>query len=137
MGFCATAIDYGILNALANIFGWPLILANVVSSSISSYFSYTLNKKVVFRRKGHSEGKTLLLYAFTVIIAILVIQTSVLFVLGHGLVEDALAVWGIDGAWGQLLATNLAKAIAGLCTFAWNFLTQRQFVFESYEDSKN
>lgn len=138
VGFCATAIDYGLLNALTHIVGLPLIVSNIISTSVSSMFSYILNRQVVFKDKAHGEVKTLFLYFASVAIGIFVLQSVVLFVLGNGVLESVYDNFGVhDDALNDLLATNTAKVIAGFGTMAWNFLVQRRFVFESHDESNN
>lgn len=137
VGFVATSIDYGLLNTLTHIVGLPLIMSNIVSTSVSSIFSYILNRKVVFKDKAHGEVKTLLLYFASVAIGIFVLQSAVLYVLGNGVLQAVYDHFGIHDALNDLLATNTAKVIAGFGTMAWNFLVQRRFVFESHDDSNN
>jgi putative flippase GtrA len=138
VGFCATSIDYGLLNVLTHIVGVPLVESNIISATTSSIFSYVLNRNVVFKDKAYNEGKTILLYIATLAIGILVIQSSILFLLGDGLLENAYGKIGVhDKAINELLATNTAKIIAGCGTYIWNFLTQRRFVFQSHDDSNN
>ena len=97
-----------------------------------------LNKRVVFKDKAHSERRTLLLYAGTLIVSIFVIQTSILIILGHGIMEDFLqSLFGLEGKTLEVAASNASKVVAGFCTLAWNFFTQRRFVFLSNDDSKN
>lgn len=137
VGGGATLIDYTILNLLANLVGWPLVAANIVSATTSSTFSYILNKKVVFKDKAHSEHKTLLLYIGTLIISIFVLQSSILFVLDSGFMEALLRHFGLQGKMLEVVSSNLSKVIAGFATLAWNFLTQRRFVFTSHDESNN
>jgi len=138
VGFIATSIDYGLLNLLTHIVGLPLVVSNVISTSISSILSYILNRNVVFKDKGHSEWRSILLYVASVAIGIFILQSTVLFVLGNGVLENAYDNFGVhDDALNQLLATNTAKVIAGFGTMAWNFLIQRRFVFESHDESNN
>ncbi len=137
VGFVATVVDYGILNVLANLLGWPLIAANIVSATTSSTLSYILNRTVVFEGKAHSEQMTLLLYVITVVISILVIQSSILYVLDNGLMQDIVSGVGIEGASVDVIAANLSKLAAGFGSLVWNFLTQRRFVFTSVDKSKN
>jgi putative flippase GtrA len=137
VGGGATLIDYGVLNLLANFVGWPLVLANIVSATTSSAFSYYLNRKVVFKDKAHSEHKTLLLYIGTLIISIFVLQSLILLALDSGLMEGFLRHFGLQGKVLEVASSNLSKAIAGFCTLAWNFMTQRKFVFKSHDDTHN
>lgn len=137
VGFVATSIDYGLLNALTHIVGLPLIASNIISTSVSSIFSYTLNRRVVFKDKAHGEIKTLLLYFVSVAIGVFVLQSAILFILGNGVMQGLYDTIGVHGAVNDLLATNTAKIIAGFGTMAWNFLVQRRFVFQSHDDSNN
>ncbi len=138
VGFCSTSIDYGLLNALTHIVGLPLIMSNIISTSVSSLFSYILNRNVVFKDKAHDELKTLFLYFASVAIGIFVLQSAVLFVLGNGALENIYEEVGVhDQGLNELLATNTAKVIAGFGTMAWNFLVQRRFVFQSHDESNN
>lgn len=137
VGTLATVVDYVVLNVLANLLGWPLIAANIVSASTSSTLSYILNRKVVFDGKIHSEKVTFLLYAGTVVISILVIQSSILFVLDNGIMQDIVRSFGAPDASVDVIAANASKIVAGFGSLVWNFLTQRRFVFASVDKSKN
>ena len=54
VGVVNTAVDFGVLLLLAIVVGWPVFLANIISTSAALATSYVLNKNAVFR----SEGKT-------------------------------------------------------------------------------
>ena len=137
VGFTATVIDYGLLNLLSQVFGVNIVLSNIVSASTSSLYSYILNRKLVFKSIAHGERKSLILYASSVLISIFVIQSSVIGILGHGITESWYAGFDLSDTWKELLATNTAKVIAGLCTVVWNFYTQRRFVFRSNSPKHN
>lgn len=137
VGFTATLIDYGILNLLTQIFGLPIILSNVVSASVSSLYSYTLNRKVVFNSIAHGERKSLTLYIASLLVSILLIQSVVIAIFGRGLTESWFEAIGFEGQMKDLLAVNSAKIIAGLSSVAWNFYIQRRFVFKSNSQKHN
>jgi putative flippase GtrA len=137
VGGGATLIDYTILNLLANVVGWPLVAANIVSATTSSTFSYILNKKVVFKDKAHSERKTLLLYIGTLIISIFVLQSLILWILDSGLMEGFFRQFGLHGKLLEIVSSNASKVVAGFCTLGWNFMTQRKFVFKSHDETHN
>lgn len=131
VGFSATVLDYGILNVLSQLIGVPILLSNVTSASVSSLYSYILNRKVVFNSIAHGERKSLALYIGSLLISILVIQSTIIGLLGHGITESWYEALGVGGQMKELLALNTAKVIAGVCTAIWNFYTQRRFVFTS------
>jgi putative flippase GtrA len=137
VGFLATAIDYGLLNLLTHVFGLNPVLSNIISTSISSTFSYILNRKVVFKGKQHNEQKTLALYVGTVAVSILVIQSGTIFLLGRGVLQGLLSSLGLGDSLATFIGLNLAKLIGGLGTYVWNFLIQRRFVFKSHDETKN
>jgi putative flippase GtrA len=137
VGFTATVIDYGILNVLTHFFGVPIVLANIISTSTSSLYSYLLNRKVVFKDIAHGERKTLTLYVGSLLVSIFVIQTAVIALLGHGITESWYEGLGISDQIKNLLAVNTAKVIAGLTSMGWNFYIQRRFVFTSNSPKHN
>lgn len=137
VGFTATVIDYGILNLFTQVFGFPIVLSNIVSASVSSLYSYTLNRKVVFNSIAHGERKSLLLYAISLLISILVIQNTVIIIFGRGVTEGWFGALGATGTLKDVLAVNAAKVIAGLASMAWNFYIQRRFVFMSNSAKHN
>lgn len=137
VGFTATVLDYGILNLLSQVFGLPVVLANVVSASISSLYSYILNRKVVFNSIAHGERKSLALYVGSLLVSILIIQSSIIGIFGHGITASWYEALGLNGQVKDLLAINTAKVMAGVCTAIWNFYTQRRFVFHSNSTKHN
>lgn len=137
VGFSATLMDYGILNALSQLLGVPLVIANIASASVSSLYSYILNRKVVFNSIAHGERKSLLLYVTSLLISILIIQSSVIGIFGHGITASWYEALGVSGQLKELLAINTAKVMAGICTAIWNFYTQRRFVFRSNSTKHN
>lgn len=130
VSFSSTLLDYLIFNLLT-ILGLPLIASNIVSTTLSSYLSYTLNKKVVFSGKKHGEARTVLLYVATLFVSAVVIQSIVLALLGHGVMQNFVAGFGLQGRTLEIVSNNLSKVAAGACTFVWNYFTQRRYVFVS------
>jgi putative flippase GtrA len=137
VGFTATVMDYGILNLLAHFIGAPIVLANIVSASVSSLYSYILNRKVVFKSIAHGERKSLALYVLSLLVSIFVIQSAVITVFGRGLTEQWYEAFGLSGQLKELLAINTAKVMAGLASVGWNFYIQRRFVFRSNSQKHN
>lgn len=137
VGFTATILDYGILNFLTQVFGLPIVLSNIVSASVSSLYSYILNRKVVFNSIAHGEKRSLTIYVVSLLISIFIIQSFVLTIVGRGMTESWVEALGFEGQVKDILAVNLAKVIAGLSSMAWNFYTQRRFVFRSNSPKHN
>lgn len=137
VGFTATVMDYGILNLLSQVFGIPVVLSNVVSASVSSLYSYILNRKVVFNSIAHGERKSLLLYIGSLLVSIFIIQSTIIAIFGRGITAGWYEAFGVTGHLNDLLAVNTAKVMAGVCTAIWNFYTQRRFVFRSNSTKHN
>ena len=137
VGFTATVIDYGILNLLTHVFGLPIVMSNVASASVSSLYSYIMNRKVVFQSIAHGERKSLLLYIGSLLVSIFIIQSTIITIFGHGLTEQWYEALGASGQWKDLLAINTAKVIAGFGSIGWNFYIQRRFVFHSNSHKHN
>jgi putative flippase GtrA len=137
VGFTATVIDYSILNVLTHFFGAPIVVANMVSASVSSLFSYIMNRKVVFDSIAHGERRSLFLYAGSLVVSIFVIQSTIIALLGHGVTASWYEQFEITSELKDILATNTAKVIAGFGTVLWNFYVQRRFVFKSKSGKHN
>lgn len=45
VGAVNTGVDFGLLSLLALVIGWPILIANIVSTSSALVVSYILNKK--------------------------------------------------------------------------------------------
>jgi putative flippase GtrA len=137
VGFTATVMDYGILNALAHLVGAPIVLSNIVSASVSSLYSYILNRKVVFNSIAHGERRSLTIYVISLLVSIFIIQSTIIAIFGRGLTEQWFEALGATGQVKELLAINSAKVIAGITSMGWNFYIQRKYVFKSNSTKHN
>lgn len=141
VGVVSTAFDYILLNILAVIMGFPLLIANSIAAPFSSFLSYKLNKRVVFEDRMHGKRKTLVLYAAIIGFGILVIQNSLLHILEGGLAQTV-AEWltpilnsaGLGMLSESVVAINVAKIGASLLAALWNFFMLRRYVFVTSED---
>ena len=137
VGVVSTLIDYALLNTFRFAFGWPLLLANCLSATVSSFASYKLSKNVVFDGTEHDRKTTLLLYALIIGTGIVVIQNTVLHLLGNGALD------GVSGLLKDLgvplsvmaISINIAKLIASLTAASWNYFMLRRFVFITKKDT--
>jgi putative flippase GtrA len=136
-GVLATTIDYVLLNICAVFFGFPAIVANSISATVSSVFSYNFNKDVVFHDRIHSRRRTLVLYVVVIAVGILVIQNGILHLLQGGIAAD-IAHWAhpalesIKLGWlsEKVVALNISKLAASLvAAWSWNYFMLRRYVF--------
>lgn len=120
VGLSATLVDFAVLSALKYFFGWPTILANLVSYSCGMLNSYTLNRHWVFR--GANAGRSYQqLFRFISINIVGLILNMVLLLL-------------LEIPFGMLLSNANyayipAKIGATGLVFLWNFFANRYWTF--------
>lgn len=127
VGLTANGIDYAILNTLSFVFGAPLLLANIVSATLSSIVSYKLQKKIVFHDRMHGRFWTLALYAAIIGFGVVAIQSVAIHVM-HAVLSE----W-----FHPAIALNLAKAGASFLAFLWNYSMVRRFIFVTKAEVKD
>ena len=115
----ATAIDFSILLTLTS-FGLPLIAANLISTSISFVFSFFGSKKFAFKTPDHHLSREAVQFVIITLFGIWVIQPLIIWP-----AEGLLATVGVRG----VMIVVLAKLIASLATFFWNYLWYTRLVF--------
>jgi putative flippase GtrA len=140
-GIVATTIDYTLLNALAVLLGLPVILANSISASISSFVSYKINKNVVFEDRMHGRKKTFVLYVSILAFGILVLQNGFIHLLHDTLgmqisesIRPLLEFIRLGSVSDETVGINAAKVIGSLFGALWNYFMLRRFVFVTQDD---
>lgn len=131
VGAMNTVLDFAILNLLVGVFHAPLIPANIASTTISLVFSFTLNKKAVFRGGSGATPKQFVLFVVVTLIGIWVIQ-NLIMVNVYAWLESALQAHQ-DTSWLNWLLLNAAKAAATLFSAVWNYLWYSRVVFRQKE----
>lgn len=143
-GIIATTIDYVVLNLFASVFGFPAVIANTISGSISSVFSYKFNKNIVFHDRIHSRRKTFVLYVAIIGAGVLVIQNGVIHLsedtwaldLAHWL-HPTLQTIKLGGLSDEVVGLNISKVVASLAAaWCWNYYMVRRFVFITKEEAR-
>lgn len=138
VGLVASAMDYGILNLLVGVFGLPVIGSNIASTTSSSYVSFMLNRKVVFKDQKYGMLRSMALYALVIGFGILVIQSVILYLLHNGeVLQGWIGSYVSDEAIISILSLNVAKAIATSAAGLWNFTLLQRIVFVSNDKRKN
>ena len=139
VGIFNTLLDLAILNILVLLLGAPIVLANLVSATISMTISYFLNHHFVFRsRDKHSIKK--FLHFFTVTgVGILGIQSLVIYLVTHFLKHHPEQVQATINTLhlnitAQAFELNLAKILAVLIAMIWNFTIYHFVIFKKSED---
>ena len=119
VSFSATTIDFTILLTLTTL-GLPLIVANLISTSISFVFSFFASKKYAFRTPDHHISREAVQFVVITLFGIWVIQPLIIWP-----VEGILHHWHLHGT----IVVVVAKLTASLATFFWNYLWYTRLVF--------
>lgn len=119
VGAVGAIIDFGILNLMHKVFGWPLLWANTLSVSVAILSNFTWNRLWTFP-ESRSRRKRVQLPQFVLINFI-------------GLVINNLIVVGLAALFSHFIADpwdyNLAKAIAIGVVLFWNFGANRLWTY--------
>jgi putative flippase GtrA len=120
VGVINTAVDFAVLNLLAGVFGLPLFLSNIGSTTVAMLTSFGLNKKAVFPGSSNSGRRQFILFIVVTLIGVWGVQGGVL-ALVHYLLQPT--------GWQEPVIRNLAK-LAGICVgLVWNYLMYSRVVF--------
>lgn len=112
VGVINFGVDYGILMLLNTVFGWPLVLSNIISYSCGIINSFVLNRYWTFRQRLKFISRHFALFIFVNLISLGV---------------NTLAVYILADLYG--LPNILAKLIATVFSFTVNFAGNKLLVF--------
>ena len=119
VGALGAVIDFGLLNLMRGVFGWPLLLANTFSVSVAIVSNFIWNRLWTFP-ESRNRKKRKQLPQFTVVNLV-------------GLVINNIIVLGVDwllvGYMGEPWSYNIAKAIAIGVVLFWNFGANRLWTY--------
>lgn len=116
----STAIDFTILLLITGLFHIPLIGGNFISTSTSFIFSFFASKKFAFKTPDHHIKHEALKFILVTLSGIWLLQPFLMWLL-----EPIIRDFGIKGT----LVIIVAKLIASLATFTWNYLFYTRIVF--------
>lgn len=135
VGIFNTLFDLAILNALVFLGNLPILLANLISASISMTGSYFLNHHIVFRSKEeHSIVKFVHFFAVTGT-GILAIQSLVIHTVTHILayhdatITSLISILPLGDMSARAFDLNVAKILAVLTAMTWNFTLYHFVIF--------
>jgi putative flippase GtrA len=143
-GIYATSIDYVVLNIGAVVIGMPLIIANTISATFASIFSYRYNKRVVFEGRMHGRKTSLLLYALVIGSGIIIIQGTIIHLVDAtfadnftDLIRPILDVIGLDRVPDRAISINVSKVFASIVAAFWNYFLLRRYVFVTKSETES
>ena len=119
VGALGAIIDFGLLNLMRGVFGWPLLWANTLSVSVAIVSNFVWNRLWTFPESRARKKRTQLpQFTFINLIGLLINNLIVVGV-------DALLVAHIGEPWSY----NVAKAIAIGIVLFWNFGGNRLWTY--------
>jgi putative flippase GtrA len=136
VGTLGAAIDFGLLNLLVQVAGFPKALANACSFSVAVISNFTWNRLWVYpETRGEPLRKQFVQFAAVNVVGLLlntgIFTASDSWLLGESglLAEPTAALAQLLGVEHASLALNGAKAIATGIVLFWNFLANRLWTF--------
>jgi putative flippase GtrA len=118
----STTIDFCILLTLTS-FGFSIIGANFISTSISFIFSFFASKKYAFKTPDRHIKHEAIKFVIITLFGIWAIQPLLIWLL-----EPFIRGFGLHG----ILVVVIAKLIASTATFIWNYLFYTRLVFRKH-----
>lgn len=120
VGALNTVLDFGLLFIFKSL-GIPILIANVMSTSIAFSVSFTLNKKYTFKTTGTNLKREITLFIAVTLFGLWVLQGLVI-----GLSSPAITTLLHTDTQVTLL---LAKLAATVVSMVWNYIMYDRVVF--------
>jgi len=133
VGAINTTIDLTILNTLVFVFGLKLLVANLISATISIIISYFLNHSIVFLGRHQISLKLFAKFFLVTGLSILAVQSLIIYGFEHvftiNIIRNALGK-GSSPHLPRAIQVNGAKLTAVLGGMVWNFVLYHLVVFK-------
>lgn len=131
VGIVNFLVDYGVLSLLSEVFGWPLVLSNIISYSCGVINSFLLNRFWTFKMKLKFFSKYNIRLKNRTIQPVFVSFDFLKFIFVNlaSLGVNTLAVYILGDLYG--LPTIVAKLVATVFSFAVNFAGNKLLVFKA------
>jgi putative flippase GtrA len=136
VGALGAVIDFGILNLLVQLAGFPKVLANVCSFTAAVISNFVWNRLWVYPETRGAPLRKQFVQFFVVNVAGLAINTAVFYASDRWLLGEIGLLAGPAGALALVigmahfsLAYNGAKVIATAVVLFWNFFVNRLWTF--------
>ena len=121
IGGLNTLLDFGLLFAFSSILGVPKLFANILSTSVSFVFSFFANKKYTFKSSSKENiVREMVLFTVVTLFGLWVIQGAIIYFLSPVIVNIGFS---------QDASLMIAKLIATVFSFIWNYLLYSRVVF--------
>lgn len=129
IGIVNTSVDIGLFLLLQG-YGLPIIIANIVSTSIALSLSFILNKRFTFNSSANT-GRAVLPFLIVTLTGLWLLQPVIIYavisVSNLAVIKDVLSpIISNYSTWQNLTG----KLIATPASMIWNFLLYKRFVFK-------
>lgn len=135
VGIINTLIDFGILNLLHLVVGWPIIASNIVSASVAMIGSFFMNRQLVFRSASPQKWRQAVLFFAITAVGVYGLQSITIWLCAHPLsslvahISHVLATLTLHHLSHAFIQTNGIKALATLVSLVWNYIWYKKVVF--------
>jgi len=135
VGVANTFLDFFIFNFLTKFVRLALIPSNTISTTVAMVFSFTVNRKLVFKRGDNSAAHQALVFFVVTAFGLYVLQNGIIHLLAVTWPGPMLAVvhlvrqMGINVFSDAFYVNNGAKAVGTVASLAWNFIMYKKVVF--------
>jgi putative flippase GtrA len=122
VGTIGFVVDYGTLNFLVLVLGFPLLIANTISFSLAVLSNFTWNRYWTYPDSRTKAIRSQL------------VQFTVVNLMGWGI--NTLVLWLTTPYFTSLvgeLGFNISKAIATIIVLFWNFFINRYWTYNDVE----
>lgn len=140
VGTIGAVIDFGTLNLLVQLAGFPKVLANACSFTAAVVSNFTWNRLWVYPETRHDPLTKQFLQFLFVNVAGLLINTAIFYGADSWLLGEAGVLAGPIGALALAVgmshfdfAYNAAKILATAVVLFWNFFVNRLWTFSHVE----
>ncbi len=119
VGAICTAIDFGVLILLREVFGVNYLIANVAAFTVSVIVNYFLSMRFVFRgKKDANKVREFIVF---------VILSAIGLALNEWLMWLSVSALGLNYIWGKVIATGIVMV--------YNFFSKKLFLEEKRCDT--
>lgn len=120
IGSINTVIDFGIFFILSQLFSVPIVVANIISTTVAFLFSFSMNKKYTFKTSNTDIRREFILFLIVTLAGLWILQNLVIVVSLPLLSTFAVS----DG-----MKVLIAKFFATVVSLIWNYFLYDRVVF--------
>ncbi len=122
VGAINTVVDFTVLIFFTTLFASPIIVANIISTSVALTVSFVLNKKAVFKDTDQNNRQQVLRFVIVTLSGLWVVQGVVILAVST-LLQNVAGIRPFD-------ALLYAKIAGTLFSLTWNYMWYNHYVFK-------